>query len=97
MTSQRGKKKTYVADSSSCYRAGHNQSTPNTLMWIRSTHEGYVVRYVGKGGRAMLKRWDLEDGRGVSKMDVRRSLWGHVGCDAGNTDGSSKRRTVRKL
>lgn len=45
----------------------------------------------------MLKRWDLEDGRGVSKMTVRRSLWGHVGCDTGNTDGSSKRRTVRKL
>lgn len=45
----------------------------------------------------MLKRRDLMDNSGVSKRDVRRGLWGHVGCGTGNTNGSSKRRTVGKL
>lgn len=54
-------------------------------------------RWLGKSHVFMLKRWDLEDSSGVTKTDVSRGLWGHVGCGLGNTDGSSKRRTVRKL
>lgn len=59
-----------------------------------------MARKEGKGWKSpvfMLKRWDLEDGSGVSKLDLGRDLCCHVGWGVGNTDGLIRGRTVRRL